>query len=401
VRTLFACCSSLFARQTKRGVILSAAFAAFANAESKDPCRTSTVLALPFPAFLPHNRLIARLPPTRIDTDGDHSTDARLSRIVRLLSDNATVVISGTRIAEELGTSRSEIWRAVQHLRELGVQIAGHLASGYQLEAVPDLLLPDILAPLVRGTIFAPSIHHYFRIGSTNVTAMQAAAAGEPEGAVFVAEQQTAGRGRGGHTWDSAQSVGIYCSVVLRPQISPVDALFLSLVTGIATAKAVEQTIGLHPDLRWPNDVLLGGRKFCGILTEMNAEPTRVRYVVLGVGINVNHTSFSGELGPIATSLRMECGSQCSRVDLTAALLKSLDSEYRKFLDGGPGARSAILHEFESRSSFARSRYVQVEEDGGYEGVTEGLDHRGFLLVRTESGLRTVLSGGVRALDGK
>jgi BirA family biotin operon repressor/biotin-[acetyl-CoA-carboxylase] ligase len=318
-----------------------------------------------------------------------------------LLSDNATVVISGTRIAEELGTSRSEVWRAVQHLRELGVQIAGHLATGYQLEAVPDLLIPDILAPLVRGTIFASHIHHYFRIGSTNVTAMQAAAAGESEGAVYVAEQQTAGRGRGGHNWDSAQSVGIYCSVVLRPAISPVDALLLSLMTGIATARAVEQTTGLHPDLRWPNDVLLHGKKFCGILTEMNAEPTRVRYVVLGVGINVNHTSFAGELEPIATSLCIESGREWSRVELAAALLKSLDNAYRSFLADGEKARAEILREFESRSSFARSRYVHVDEDGGYEGVTEGLDPRGFLLVRTEKGLRTVLSGGVRALDGK
>jgi BirA family transcriptional regulator, biotin operon repressor / biotin---[acetyl-CoA-carboxylase] ligase len=319
---------------------------------------------------------------------------------VRLLSDNATVVISGTRIAEELGTSRSEVWRAVQHLRELGVRIAGHLATGYQLEAVPDLLLPDVLGPLVSGTMFASHIHHYFRIGSTNLEAMQAATAGEAEGAVYVAEQQTAGRGRGGHTWDSAQSVGIYCSVVLRPQLSPVDALFLSLMTGIAVAQAVEQVTGLHPDLRWPNDVLLNGKKFCGILTEMNAEPTRVRYVVLGIGINVNHPSFAGELEPIATSLRMEGRREWSRVELTAALLKSLDSEYRKFLAGGAAARTAVLREFECRSSFARTRYVHVEEDGGYEGITEGLDHRGFLLVRTETGLRTVLSGGVRALDG-
>jgi BirA family biotin operon repressor/biotin-[acetyl-CoA-carboxylase] ligase len=354
-----------------------------------------------FPLGLPHNLGIARLPPTRIDTDGDHSTDARLCRIVRLLSDNATVVISGTRIAEELGTSRSEVWRAVQHLRDLGVEIAGHLATGYQLEAVPDLLLPDILAPLVRGTIFASHIHHYFRIGSTNVEAMHAAHAGEPEGAVFVAEQQTAGRGRGGHTWDSAQSVGIYCSVVLRPAISPVDALFLSLMTGIAAAQAVEQMTGLHPDLRWPNDLLLNGKKVCGILTEMNAEATQVRYVVLGIGINVNHASFAGELEPIATSLRMESGRKWSRVELAAALLKSLDSEYRKFLEGGPEGRSSLLREFEARSSFARSRYVRVGEEDAYEGVTEGLDPRGFLLVRTESGLRTVLSGDVRAVDGK
>jgi len=339
--------------------------------------------------------------PIRLDVQPDGSTDVRLGRIVRLLSDNATVVVSGTRIAEELGTSRSEVWRAVQHLRELGLQITGHPATGYQLESFPDLLLPDILGPLVQGTMFAPRIHHYFRVGSTNVVAMQVAASGEPEGAVLVAEQQTAGRGRGGHTWASAQSVGIYCSVVLRPALPPADVLLLSLVVGIAVAEAVEQTAGLHPDLRWPNDVLLDGRKFCGILTEMNAEPTRVRYVVVGIGINVNHASFSDDLEPIATSLRIASGREWSRVELTAALLKSLDSEYRKLIEGGAGARAAILRNFEARSSFARARHVFVDEDGGYEGITEGLDDRGFLLVRTESGLRTVLSGAVRALNGR
>ncbi len=339
--------------------------------------------------------------PTRIDAAPDGSTDARLGRIVHLLSDNATVVISGTRIAEELGTTRSEVWRAVQHLRELGLEIKGHPATGYQLEAVPDLLLPDILSPLVKGTIFASRIHHYFRIGSTNATALHAASDGEPEGAVYLAEHQTAGRGRAGHTWESAQSVGIYCSVVLRPVLSPADALLLSLIAGIAVAETVEQTTGLRPDLRWPNDALLDERKFCGILTEMNSEPTRVHYVVVGVGINVNHTSFSGELEPIATSLRMESGRAWSRVELAAALLKSLDSEYRKLTQGGPTARSSILRKFEERSSYARSRHVRVDAPGGYEGVTEGLDDRGFLLVRTQSGLRTVLSGDVRALDRK
>jgi len=328
-------------------------------------------------------------------------TDERLSHLVRLLGDNAMLVVSGTKIAEELGVSRSEVWRLIEQLRELGVQIQGHPATGYQLGAIPDLLLPDALAPLVKGTLFANDIHHYFRIGSTNVTAMQAASDGEPEGTVFLAEEQTAGRGRAGHSWESAQSVGIYCSVVLRPVLSPADALMLSLIAGIAVAEAVEQATGLHPDLRWPNDALLGERKFCGILTEMNSEPTRVHYVVVGIGINVNQASFAGELEPIATSLRMESGRTWSRVELAAALLKSLDSEYRKLTQGGPAARSSILRRFEERSSYARSRSVRVEGGGGYDGVTEGLDDRGFLLVRTESGLRTVLSGDVRALGGK
>src|SRR5271166_1043480 len=309
--------------------------------------------------------VIVRTAPTRMDPHPDASTAARPARIVRLLSDNATVVVSGTRIAEELGTSRSEVWRAVQHLRELGLQITGHPATGYQLESVPDLLLPQILGPLVQGTIFASRIHHYFRVGSTNVAAMKAAADGEPEGAVFVAEQQTAGRGRGGHTWESAQSLGIYASVVLRPALTPAETLLLSLIAGIAVTEAVERTTGLHPDLRWPNDVLLNGRKFCGILTEMNAEPTRVRYVVIGIGINVNHTSFSDELGPIATSLRIESGLGWSRVELTAAMLKSLDSQYRKLAEGHPDAQKEIIRSFEERSSFARARYVEVDEDSG------------------------------------
>lgn len=333
--------------------------------------------------------------------DPHATTDARLGHIIRLLSDNATVVISGTRIAEELGTSRSEVWRAVEQLRELGVKVAGHPATGYQLESVPDLLLPEILLPLLKGTLFASRIHHYFRTGSTNTNAMNAAAAGEPEGAIFVAEQQTAGRGRSGHSWESQRSVGIYCSVILRPALSPSDSLLLSLIAGIAVAEAIEQTTGLHPDLRWPNDVLFGQRKVGGILTEMNAEPTGVRHMVVGIGLNVNNTEFPFELQPIATSLHMQSGRDWSRVHVTAALLKSLDRGYRQLTASVAGARAPILREFERRSSYARGRHVRVGDNDGYVGVTEGLDERGFLRVRTDDGLHTVLSGEVRVLNGQ
>jgi BirA family biotin operon repressor/biotin-[acetyl-CoA-carboxylase] ligase len=291
------------------------------------------------------------------------------------------------------------VWRAIEHLRELGVRITGHPAEGYQLESVADLLLPDIVGPLVKGTIFGSRIHHFFRIGSTNSAAMNAAAEGEGEGAVFFAEQQVAGRGRGGNTWESAPSDGIYCSVVLRPRLSPADALLLSLIAGLAVTEAVRATTGLHPDLRWPNDVLIEEKKFCGILTEMNAEATRVRYVVVGIGINVNQMNFPPELERIATSLRIAGGHEWSRVQLAAALLKSLDAWYRKLTSGGD-VREEIFREFEARSSFARDRLVHVDEEGGYEGVTEGLDNRGFLRVRTDSAVRTVLSGGVRAVAG-
>jgi len=307
-----------------------------------------------------------------------------------------TVVISGTKLAQEIGTTRSEVWRLVQQLRSLGVEIAGHPSSGYQLTTVPDLLLPEMLEPLLRGTIFGSHIHHYYRVGSANTVAMEAAAAGAPEGAVFLAEQQTAGRGRGSNQWHSAESTGIYCSVILRPALPPSDVLVLSLAAGLAVNSSIE-AIDPHvlPDLKWPNDVLIGGRKVCGILTEMSAEATRVRHIVVGIGINVNQNSFPAELAQSATSLRLATGTEWSRLELCVALLKSLDREYRSLL-ADRDAHTEILRRFEDRSSSARGRSVRVEEKGGFEGVSEGLDPRGFLQVRTREGLRIVYSGSVR-----
>lgn len=327
-------------------------------------------------------------------------TDERLGQLVRLLVDNAMVVVSGTKLADELQTNRSDVWRLIEQLRELGVEITGHSATGYQLLSVPDLLLPDVIAPLVQGTVFASDIHHYFRIGSTNIEAMQAAAAGAPDGSVFLAEEQTAGRGRGGHTWESSPSTGIYLSAVLRPALSPADVLVITLAAGLAVANAIESVTALRPDLRWPNDLLIGDRKVCGILTELNAEVTRVRYVVVGVGMNVNQQAFPADLEKLATSLSLETGRIHSRVELTAALLRSLDREYRALRTNVSAARADILRRFELHSSYIRGKQVWVEEDGGYDGTTAGLDDRGFLLVQTASGLRTVLSGGVRPRQG-
>jgi BirA family biotin operon repressor/biotin-[acetyl-CoA-carboxylase] ligase len=160
--------------------------------------------------------------------------------------------------------------------------------------------------------------------------------------------------------------------------------------------EAVHEVTGMWGDLRWPNDVLLGGKKFCGILTELNAEVTKVRYVVVGMGLNVNNAEFPPELEPIATSLRIEAGKVFSRVELVAALLRALDREQAALHNGVSVARESILRRFEEHSSFCCDCAVTVEEDGGYEGVTRGLDDRGFLRVETARGVRTVLSGGVR-----
>lgn len=325
--------------------------------------------------------------------------DGRLDRIVELLGDNRTVVVSGSKIAQEIGTTGKQVWRLIQLLRRLGVEIEGRPATGYVLRTNPDLLLPSILGPLVRSTMFEAGLHHYYKVGSTNALAMQAAAEGAPEGTVLLAEEQTAGRGRGGHTWHSARGAGIYCSVILRPALAPADSLLISLAAALAVHAAIEEVKPGHadvqPDLKWPNDLLIQGKKFCGILTEMNAEPMRVRYLVVGIGINVNHARFPAELQNEATSLRLASGTLWSRVEIAAALLKSLQLEYRRLLSG---AHESLVRRFCDLSSMVRGTPVWVDENGGFQGTTEGLDQRGFLQVHTDDGVRTVLSGTVRRL---
>jgi BirA family biotin operon repressor/biotin-[acetyl-CoA-carboxylase] ligase len=277
-----------------------------------------------------------------------------------------------------------------------------------------DLISPENLAPLVRNTIFSGNIHHYPQTESTNVLAMKAGSEAShglengPEGAVFLADEQTAGRGRKGHSWHSERGTGIYCSFLLYPPLSPGDSLWLSLIAGVAVQDAVKEITGLQADIRWPNDLLIGERKFAGILTEMSSEGSRVNHAVVGIGVNVNHQQFPAEFADTATSLRLEAGRELARLDLVAALIRAFDREYRALLRTmsspirTPALRfEPIMRRVESRSSYAQGKLVQVSEDGGYTGITDGLDPRGFLRVRTDRGLRVVISGSVRPLDRK
>ena len=258
------------------------------------------------------------------------------------------------------------------------------------------------MARELAGTPFAGRVEHFAEIGSTNTYALEQGAAGAPHGSVYVADAQTAGRGRGAHGWVSPPAAGLYVSVLLRPRIAPADTLAISLAAGLAVLHAVRATTELVPDLRWPNDLLFGARKVAGILTEMHAEATRVRYVVVGMGINVHHREFPPELRESATSLAME-GAHVGRPELLTALLRALEEETRPLMDAAtvPGATREVLKRVEAASSWTRGKQVVGDEGQGgapqpFRGVTAGLDERGFLQVRTSDGMRTVLSGGVR-----
>lgn len=266
-----------------------------------------------------------------------------------------------------------------------------------------DLLDSNALRTALAGTMFASDLHIFSTIGSTNTHAMQKGASGAPSGAVYIAEEQTAGRGRSDHGWHSEPFAGLYVSILLRPQIKPADALWLSLAAGLAAQRAVRNVTALIADIRWPNDLLLGNRKFGGILTEMNAEATRVRHVVIGIGMNVNHTRFPAELDSIATSLRNESSRETSRQDLIIELLQAMHDEIGALLQSNTfaAATRSILQRIEENSTWIRGKRVFVDEAEGYTGVTAGLDELGFLRVKTQAGMRTVLSGGVREIAKK
>ncbi len=226
---------------------------------------------------------------------------------------------------------------------------------------------------------------------------MQAAAEGAEEGSVFLANQQSAGRGRNGHSWHSDVGEAILVSVVLRPRIAAGQSLWLSLMAGVVVHEAISKICGISCDLRWPNDLLIGNRKLCGILTEISADQERLRFAVVGIGINVNQSSFPPEISGLATSLAIETGKRWQRTELLLALLESLEAEYFRAL--AKNGTQLLLRRIESISSYVRGKRVHVDESGGYEGTTDGLDERGFLLVRADEGVRRVLSGGVRAAE--
>jgi BirA family biotin operon repressor/biotin-[acetyl-CoA-carboxylase] ligase len=228
--------------------------------------------------------------------------------------------------------------------------------------------------------------------------AAERAEAGSPEGTLVTADEQTVGRGRLGRDWHSPSRSGLYFSLVLRPPVSAAQAMSITLACGLGVARGIGRTCGQQADIRWPNDVLLGGKKCCGILVDLVANGDRARYVIVGVGVNVNQQSFPPALDGIATSLSRETGCEWARDVLLESILAELERYYDMFLERGS---SAVVEAFTRASSYAKGRRVEVENaTQSIRGVTAGLDERGILLVRRDDGVIVpVLAGGVRPLE--
>ncbi|MBI4459060.1 MAG: biotin--[acetyl-CoA-carboxylase] ligase [Acidobacteria bacterium] len=321
--------------------------------------------------------------------------DRNLDRLIDLLMENATVVLSGTRIASQLRVPQSTLWEWMERLREAGAEVRGLPGSGYQLVKVPDILTSATLRRNLHDGKFGCHVHHFYKIDSTMNEAGRLAAGGAPHGTLVLAEEQTAGRGRFGRTWFSERSAGIYLTLILRPELSPSAAPILTLLAGVALAEVLQESSGLPMDLRWPNDVLTNGKKCAGILVEMTAEPERIAYVLVGIGVNVNHERIPEDLAAEATSLRLEAGHTFSRLEILILGVKRLEHYYNRLLEEGAGA---IVERFSQISSYACGKRVRVS-DGAQTltGVTAGLTPEGILLVRRHDGrTEKVLSGHVR-----
>jgi BirA family transcriptional regulator, biotin operon repressor / biotin---[acetyl-CoA-carboxylase] ligase len=327
--------------------------------------------------------------------------DRKIDELLFALLENMTIAVSGEKLARDLGVSHSTLVRWIEKLRSAKVEIRGELFTGYRLTRIPDVLLPQLLRPRLRTRTLGRVLYHFYSVDSTNAFALRLLGHGRsvPDGTLIVAESQTAGRGRLGRSWHSEPESGLYLSIVLKPLIAPSLAPLFTLGCAVALHHAVERNTGLEADIKWPNDLLIGGKKVAGILAEIQAEVDRIHYLVIGVGLNVNHTAFPEDIRNRATSLRLASGHSQSRLEILLDFLEQLEGLIDRFHTGGP---EAIVSEWTRHSSFASGRRVEIA-DGvrTVQGTTRGLNPFGALRVETGAGrVEEIYSGEVKKWDG-
>jgi BirA family biotin operon repressor/biotin-[acetyl-CoA-carboxylase] ligase len=300
---------------------------------------------------------------------------------------------SGATLARRLGISRAAVWKRVELLRRRGYAIEAEAGKGYRLVETTKHLLPAEIRRGFKPRRLTGDIVHREVIDSTNRLASDLARRGAAEGTIVIAEQQSAGRGRLGRTWSSPPGLNLYCSIVLRPPLPPTAVPRLTLVAAIALADAVAATIRVRPEIKWPNDLLLAGRKAAGILTELDAEADRVRFAVVGIGVNLNarREDFPPELRRKATSLSLAEGAVIDRAAFTARLLGAFDAAYDEFLRRG---FARLRRRYEGYHALA-GQGVSIEGGKRIAGTVRGIDDDGALLVETGRGVERVVAGEV------
>ena len=321
------------------------------------------------------------------------TTDAKILTALREAKDGA---VSGSELSQQIGISRAAIWARIEELRSLGYDIEASPHQGYRLLSVPDVLHADeLLSRLGKTKVVGRDIRVFQETTSTNDIAEKLARDGVKEGVVVFAESQRKGRGRLGRKWISPGKKGLWFSVLLRPDLPSQSATQITIASATALSRAIHLETQLHPEIKWPNDILIRGKKVAGILTELSAELDRVKFIVLGIGVDVNIVSseFPPEVRKLATSLKIETGDTLDRAELATTILRELDADYDRVC---AGQFEAVANEWEEQCTTLGRNVTILVGQRETKGRAESLDKDGALLLRTQYGhLERIIAGDV------
>lgn len=301
--------------------------------------------------------------------------------------------ISGEELGEKLSVSRAAIWKGIQKLKEQGYEIEAVSNKGYYLVPEQDLYNEIEIKEGLHTQKIGKEIYFYEQTDSTNQCIRRLAKEEKPEGVVAIAEMQTAGKGRRGKSWQSPKGTGVWFSFLLKPNITPPEAPLLTLLAGLAVCRAIRQQTALEAKIKWPNDILIAGKKVCGILTELDAEMDSVHFVITGIGINVNTERFPEELQKVATSLKIEKGEAISRKTMIQAVIEEFEKIYLQY---EKECNFLPFREEYKKYCVNIGKELQVLGKQSFTGIGLDITEQGELLVKKETGeIVVVLSGEV------
>ena len=313
--------------------------------------------------------------------------------ILRLLR-SADGYISGQELCNRFGVSRTAVWKAINQLKEAGYEIEAQQNKGYRLMAAPDLMTEAEIKSLLNTDWVAKEVLYFDTIDSTNTKAQELAEKGYPSGTLVVADKQESGKGRRGRSWVSPSGTGIFMTLMIKPDINPNNASMLTLVAALAVAKAITSVTGEKAMIKWPNDIVVNGKKVCGILTEMNAQFDYINHIVVGIGINVHNESFPEEISQMASSLMIEAGGKrFHRAQIIAETMSYFEQYYDTFLKTQD--LSALVREYD-KLLVNRNKSVRVlDPKEPFDGKAMGITPKGELIVDTWESRKLVSSGEV------
>lgn len=313
--------------------------------------------------------------------------------ILRLLR-SADGYISGQELCNRFGVSRTAVWKAINQLKEAGYEIEAQQNKGYRLMAAPDLMTEAEIKSLMHTDWVAEEVLYFDTIDSTNTKAQELAEKGYQSGTLVVADKQESGKGRRGRSWVSPSGTGIFMTLMIKPDINPNNASMLTLVAALAVAKAITSVTGEEAMIKWPNDIVVNGKKVCGILTEMNAQFDYINHIVVGIGINVHNESFPEEISQMASSLMIEAGGKrFHRAQIIAETMSYFEQYYDTFLKTQD--LSALVREYDELL-VNRNKSVRVlDPKEPFDGKAMGITPKGELIVDTWESRKLVSSGEV------